>query len=58
MAILWILMGIGLSVLKGGFGRCSACWIGDGHGWKWSNSHHASHRERFELAMGTVEAVE
>ncbi|KIJ92744.1 hypothetical protein K443DRAFT_422491 [Laccaria amethystina LaAM-08-1] len=57
--MVWILMGIGLSVLKGGFGRCSACWIlGEGHGWKWLNSHHASHQERFELAVGTVEAVE
>jgi hypothetical protein len=48
MAMLRILMGIGLSVLKGVFGRCSACWIpGEGYGSKWSNDHPASHHERF-----------
>jgi hypothetical protein len=48
MVMVWILMGIGLPVVKEGSGRCSACRICEqGHGWKWSNSDPASHHERF-----------
>ena len=48
MVMVWILMGIGLSALRGGFGRRSACWLGEqGHRWKRSNGHPASQYERF-----------
>jgi len=48
MVMARILVDTGLSVLRGEFGMCPACWIGEqGHSWNWSDSHPASRHECF-----------